>query len=134
MDAMSSLMRKVLEYLHNIHQGEVEVEEECCKRLNQAVFRCGNVNSEHEKILVYIDRLSNTIRGFFAHYLKSVYLFEMTFKVLAHFSKSEDEGYRARTRQLSQGIVHVSETGAPNRALSDRRFKPNRRRLGPDLS
>lgn len=64
-------MRRVLEDLRNIRQGETEVEEEYRKRTNEAVFRCGKVHSEDEKITLYIDGLSDTTRTVVARYQES---------------------------------------------------------------
>lgn len=61
-------MREVLEDLPNVHQKPHEVEEDYCKCLNEAIFRCANVQSEAEKITLYGDGLSNTIPMVVARY------------------------------------------------------------------
>lgn len=68
-------------------------------------------------ITLYIDGLFETIRTAFARYQESVHPREMNFKSRAHFAKSEGETYRARTRNLSQGRVHLRENGTKNHYL-----------------
>ena len=97
--ATASAMRKFLEDLRNIRQGEDEVEEAYRKRLNECVFRCGNVHSEDEKMTLYVDGLSDTIRMIVARYRESVHRRDLTFESLCHFAKSEDEAYRARLKR-----------------------------------
>lgn len=85
----SSEISEVLEDLYNIRQGEAELEEEYCKRLNQAVFRRGNIHMDDEKINAYINALSDSIRTVAGRYCQSVHFHELNFKSFAHFVKSE---------------------------------------------
>lgn len=84
-------MREVLEHLSNIRWDETEVEEEYRKKLNQAVFGCGNIYSADEKITLYINGLSGTIRTVVARYHESVHRCKPTFETIAHFTKFEDQ-------------------------------------------
>jgi len=106
--ATPTAMREALEHLRNIRQGEMEAEEEYRKRLNQAIYRCGNVHEEDEKMTYYIDGLSDTIRMVVARYRESIPRRELTFESLCHFARSEDDAHRARYQQLIKaGTINV---------------------------
>lgn len=115
--ASASAMRKVLEHLRNIGQVEKVVKEEYEDRLNQTVFRCGNVHRENEKIAVYIDNPFDIIRTVVACYCESVHRRELTFESLAHFAKSEDEPYCAQRRQIARRRLLLSATGTAIRTI-----------------
>lgn len=89
-------MREVLEDIRNVKEEQEEVEEDSLKRLNDAIFRCGNIHSEYEKITLYVNGLSNTIVMLVSHYLDSGQHCYLTFEILCYFDKSEDEYYHAR--------------------------------------
>lgn len=92
MYATSSRMCKVLEDVRNIRQDEAGVEDEHSKRLNYAVFGCGNFHSEYEKITLYIHQLSFIIRPVVPHYRNNVHRHELSFESLANFEKSRRLG------------------------------------------
>lgn len=52
--ATASAMCEGLEDLRNVKQKPDENEDQYRKRLNEAIFRCGNVHSEDKKITVYV--------------------------------------------------------------------------------
>lgn len=106
-------MRQILEDLRNIHQGEAEVKEEYRTLFNEAIFHCGNFHSEDENIALHIDGLLDTIRTVVARYRESVHRMELTFEAFAHFLKSEDEAYRARSRYLMRSKAELNTTCKP---------------------
>lgn len=110
-------MPEVLEDLCSIRRGETEVEDAYQKRLNQAELRCGNVHSEDEKIALYINGLSNTIRTEVARYRESAHRRELTFKSLAQFTRSEDEAYRAQLRQIARSQLLQNAASTATRPL-----------------
>lgn len=64
---------------------------------------------ESEKISVYIDVLSDTIRTVVAPNRENVHRWELNFECLAHFEKAEDEANRKRcVQELS------TQTSNPN--------------------
>lgn len=93
--ATASALHEVLDDLRNVHQKPDEVEEEYFKRLNKAVFRFGNFRNDYEKVTLYMDGLSDTIRMVVSCYHERVHLLDRIFKILFHYAKSEYEGYHA---------------------------------------
>ena len=98
--ATAAAMREALESLRNIRQTSTEAEEDYRKRLNDAIFRCGNIHEEDEKMTYYVDGLNNTIRMVVAQYRENVPRRDLTFEGLCHFARSEDDAHRARMEQI----------------------------------
>ena len=99
--ATAFAMREVLADLRNIKQNANESEESYRKRLNEAIFRCGNVHTEDEKMTLYVDGLSETIRMVVARYRETIHRRDLTFEELCHYAKSEDDAYRARFKHVA---------------------------------
>ena len=98
--ATAATMREALENLRQTQQNPDELEQEYRKRLSNAIFRCGNVHSEDEKMMLYVDGLSDTIRMPVARFRESIPRKELTFEDLCQFANAEDTTNRARMAQL----------------------------------
>lgn len=86
--ATASDMRKVLEDLRNI---ELHKEDQYRKSLYEARFRCFSVESDDDKIALYVDLLSPTIKMFVAQHYESVNLRDLRSECFSHFVKTLEE-------------------------------------------
>lgn len=85
-----SAMRLILEDLRNINQKSKEIKDDYCKGLHKAIFRCGKVYSEDEKITLYEDGLPDIIRMVLVRHSKSVDDPGLTFESLSYFARLEE--------------------------------------------
>lgn len=58
----------------------------------------------------------------------------MTFEILAHFAKSENEAYRDRERHLSQGRVHPRAISVANHSLLHPQIQATSKKVGSGLN
>lgn len=72
-------MWNVLEDLHKVRQKADEKECQYNKRLNEAIFRRGNVHSEDENVTLYVDGLSPKINMVVAHHCETVHRRDLIF-------------------------------------------------------
>ena len=83
MFAKPAAIREAMDNLRSIRQGDTETEESYWKRFHDAINRCGNVQNEGEKITLYIDGLTSTIRTIVARHRENVSRCDLIFEVIA---------------------------------------------------
>ena len=94
--ATPAAIRNALADLGALRQHPDEDEVAFAARVSQAVYRCGNVHDEDEKMTFFTNGLPDSIRTLIARYRESEYRYNMTFELLIQHAKDEADAYRAR--------------------------------------
>ena len=65
-------------------------------RINEAVYRCGNIHIKEEKMSIFVDRLQTELSRTVAGYLEAEPRHEMTLQRLVHHAQNEGDALCAR--------------------------------------
>ena len=96
--ATPSHLREALSSLRDTRQRDNEDERSFSTRLSKAVARCGHVHSREEKITLYVDGLSPTIKSLVSRYHEKRR--RATFLDVVQYAEIEGDAYRERARAL----------------------------------
>ena len=114
--AKSAFIRRANSDLRDVRQRDQETEESYEARLSQAVARCGNVHSTHERITMLIDGLLPTTKSIISDYHESHRWAQ--YGDIVQKAIGEGEAYRARAQASAPAAP--SRLTVPNRRDRER--------------
>ena len=109
--ATQGAIRDAIHHLRSLRQDDKESERTFATRVNEAVYRCGNVHEEDEKMTFYVDGLQQEIRTVVARHREHSFRDEMTFELLVQFAQDEGDAVRSRNAS-SLGTRGAATTNA----------------------
>ena len=96
--ATETAIREAVRDLENIRQSPTEDETAFATRINEAVYRCGNVYDDIEKIGFFINGLREETRTIVQRYRRDQPRYELSYDRIVQFARDEGDSYRARNR------------------------------------
>ena len=116
--ATPSVIREAVNEVRNIRQHPNEDELQYSCRLNNAVYRCGNVFEEHDKMTFFINGLLPEIQPAVARRREEIPRRSLRYDHLVQYARDEGKSHRARSggirgnrtkRSPPQGSAHMLE-------------------------
>ena len=89
-------IQQAVEYLEGLHQATNEKEDAFAARVSSAAYRCGNIQSENERIGVFVNGLHAAIRTIVSRFRRNQPRSTVTFDSIVSFARDEGDAYRAR--------------------------------------
>lgn len=98
--ATASAIREAVSTVRNTRQKHGENEAEYSTRINHAVYRCGNVFDESEKMSMFVNGLSLKIQPLVSRFREANHRQGLTYEELVQYAMDEGDANRARMTDI----------------------------------
>lgn len=110
--ATPSAIRNASSHLQTVSLSPNETEVQYSARINDAVYRCANVNDEVEQKTIFTNGLSPSIQTIISRYRETKPRRSLTFNALVPLARDEGEAFRAHAR----GVLEARNARNSNNA------------------